>query len=105
MVAPVDKKVMYFSEKLREGLGWHIRLLYLFGSRARGDAEEGSDYDFMVVVDAAGQPLKEKVLDIEVEFLNEFDQVSSCIVYDEQGWAWRKNSPLGINILREGIRL
>ena len=25
--------------------------------------------------------------------------------YDEKGWEWMKNSPLGINILREGIRL
>jgi predicted nucleotidyltransferase len=28
----------------------HPRRVYLFGSRARGDARQDSDYDFMVVV-------------------------------------------------------
>ena len=30
--------------------------IYLFGSRARGDAREGSDYDLMVIVAESDQP-------------------------------------------------
>ena len=105
MVAPVDEKVLFFSEKLHERLGGRIKRLFLFGSRARGEAQEGSDYDFMVVVDTIEDLLREKVLDTEVEFLNRFDELSACLIYDEKGWEWRKNSPLGINIIREGIPL
>ena len=105
MKKEIDNKTLFFSKRLRERLGNHIQQLVLFGSRARGDAEEGSDYDFMVVVDSEESDLKEKVLDTEVEFLNTFDELSACIIYDEKGWEWRKNSPLGINIAREGIAL
>jgi predicted nucleotidyltransferase len=103
MVAPYNHKVSFFSQRLRERLPGHIRRLVLYGSRARGDAEEGSDYDFLAIVDEAGSDLKEKVIDAEVEFLNAFDELSACIVFDEKEWEWMKNSPLGINIEKEGI--
>jgi predicted nucleotidyltransferase len=34
---------------LREGLGEDLLAVVLFGSRARGEAREGSDWDFLVV--------------------------------------------------------
>ncbi len=34
---------------LREGLGGDLVAVVLFGSRARGEAREGSDWDFLVV--------------------------------------------------------
>jgi Polymerase beta, Nucleotidyltransferase len=34
---------------LREGLGDDLLAVVLFGSRARGEAREGSDWDFLVV--------------------------------------------------------
>lgn len=103
MVSPINPKVSFFSQSLRERLGTHIRQLVLYGSQARGDAHDGSDYDFLVVVDNADSQLKEKVVDSEVEFLNAFDEVSACIVCDENEWVWIKKSPLGINVGREGI--
>ncbi|MGB3633943.1 MAG: nucleotidyltransferase domain-containing protein [Rubrobacteraceae bacterium] len=34
---------------LGEGLGWNLVSVVLFGSRARGETHEGSDWDFLVV--------------------------------------------------------
>lgn len=103
MVAAVNKKVSFFSQRLRERLKGHILRFILYGSRARGDAQDGSDYDFLVIVDKVEYSLKEKVTDVEVEFLDTFDELSACMVFDENEWEWIKNSPLGINIEREGI--
>ncbi len=33
-----------------EKAGWQVCRIILFGSRARGDYEEGSDYDFLVII-------------------------------------------------------
>jgi predicted nucleotidyltransferase len=103
MLAAEKHKVSFFSQRLHNRLRGHILRLVLYGSRARGDAEEGSDYDFLAIVDEMGSDLKEKIIDAEVEFLNAFDEVSACLVFDETGWEWMKNSPLGINIEKEGI--
>ena len=46
-----DPVVQEFAATLRQRLGPHLRQLLLFGSRARGDAQAGSDYDMLVVVD------------------------------------------------------
>lgn len=100
-----DEKAIFFSTSLRRRIGANIRHIYLFGSRARGDHHDGSDYDFMVILDKNDRHLRDEVLDTEVEFLNKYDELSACVVYDEEAWEWRKNSPLGINVSREGIVL
>jgi len=108
MIAPTnipDERARYFSHSVRQKLGNNIRGIYLFGSRARGDFHDGSDYDFMVLLNKTSQILKDELLTIETEFLNRFDALSACVVYDEAAWELRKNSPLGINILREGVAL
>ena len=106
MVAPAaDAKALFFSQRIREKIGPHIRQLVLFGSRARGNAHEGSDYDFLVVLDKVEPVIKDTVLDIEVEFMNTYEELSSCMIYDEEGWEKNKKFPIGINILREGIAL
>ena len=100
-----DEKALFFSAKLRERIGPTLRQVILFGSRARGEAHEGSDYDFTVIVTRKDPKIREMVLKTEVEFLDRFDELSSCLVFDEAGWELRKSFPIGINILREGIQL
>ena len=100
-----DQNVKFFSQKIREKIGTHIRQLVLFGSRARGDAQEGSDYDFLVVLDTVAPTIKDSVLDVEVEFMNTCNALSSCMIYDEESWEQNKKFPIGINIQREGIVL
>jgi uncharacterized protein len=105
MATQIDEKALFFSHCVRQRMGANIRGIYLFGSHARGDHHAGSDYDFMVVLDNADPRHRNDILDIETDFLNRFDALPACVVYTEKDWEWRKNSPLGINILREGIAL
>ena len=49
-----DPVLVSLVRRLREAL--HPELIYLFGSRARGEAGADSDYDFFVVVPQSDKP-------------------------------------------------
>ena len=80
----------------------------LYGSRARGDAGEYSDYDLMVIVDGpVDMALKEKIH--EQIFPLELDSgvVLTLIVYNKQQWdlPLYRAMPLRKNVDREGVLL
>lgn len=100
-----DTKVRFFSEQVRQKLGPNLHMLFLFGSRARGDSRLGSDYDFVLILDQRNEKIIDTIRDTEVEFLDKFDVPASSLVYTEQEWNDRKNLPIGVNIEREGIQL
>jgi predicted nucleotidyltransferase len=100
-----DERAQFFSRTLQQRLAPHVREIVLFGSRARGDAHEGSDYDFLVILDHKNRSAVQLVREVEVEFLNRFNALSSSLIYNAAEWELRKNLPVGINIKREGIRL
>jgi uncharacterized protein len=105
MVKPVDDKALFFAGRLREQIGSRLLQLVLFGSRARGDAHEGSDYDFLVVLDTKDEAIRERILITESEFMNKFEELSACLIFDEPDWERNKKFPIGINILRDGVPL
>ena len=92
-----------YAELLRAKLGPHVKQVVLFGSQARGDAREGSDYDFLVVVDQRTRSVREMVLDAGVEMLNRYDQLFASLLYSEDEWRDSQRFPIGWNIQREGV--
>jgi len=100
-----DSIILDFKNLVRKRLKGRILILKLFGSRARGENDEYSDYDFLVVVDKKEKDFKEKLIDISVEILNKYDKLVGFILWDEEEWEWKKNLPIGLNILKEGIEL
>jgi Predicted nucleotidyltransferases len=90
--------------ELRRSLGTTLSEVWLFGSRARGEAQEGSDYDVLIVADEASAETKALVLDAEWACMEAHNALVSCIVYTRETWERRKDTPLGWNILREGRR-
>ncbi len=82
--------------------------IVLFGSRARGDAQEYSDYDILILVDQkADLKLNERILDQIYPIELETEAMVSFVVQNRDVW----NSPLSRampfhkNIDREGIRV
>ncbi len=78
--------------------------LVLFGSQARGDAEQGSDIDVLVVLKG---PLNQGEESAQAShFLADlslrFNTVVSCVYMDEERFIHR-NGPLLRNIRKEGI--
>jgi predicted nucleotidyltransferase len=94
-----------YSRKVRAALGSRVRDIILFGSRARGDNKEYSDYDMLLIVDKRDRALRDIVIDIEVGLLDTYERLVGSLIYEENEWERRKQSPLGMNIKRDGIRL
>ena len=101
----VDKISQDFADNVRKELGDHVKEIILFGSHARGDFTEGSDYDFLIVLDERKKAYEKVLLEIGVDFLNKYDVLIGDIIYDEKEWELRKQFPIGLNIMIEGIEL
>ena len=79
----------------------------IFGSRARGDSKEESDWDILILTE---YPVS---IDIERSFRNnlfdleiETGEVFSTFVYQKHIWNTRhKVTPLYRNIKREGVKI
>ncbi len=100
-----DKISREFARHVRDRLKIHIKNIILFGSRARGDFKEGSDYDILVVVDKKEKTYENILLNLSVDFLNKYNVLIGDIVCDEIEWEKKKRFPIGLNILKEGIEL
>ena len=60
-IDPLTRRALWsFKEILAAKCGPHLRSLYLFGSRARGDHRPDSDIDIAVFLDEAPDPLGEQ---------------------------------------------
>jgi len=105
----MNKKSIILAEEyaniLRQKLGRSLKQIFLFGSYARGDAWEGSDYDILVVVDKRSPGIREKTLDISVEMMNKHEKLFAVLLYDEKEWRIAQDFPLARNIMKEGIQV
>ena len=79
----------------------------LFGSRARGDARDDSDWDLLILVPyevdlTDEQRFRHKLFDLELEF----GQAISTMVYQQSEWENKHSvTPLYENIQQEGMML
>jgi len=95
-----------FVKELRKAYGERFDAVLLYGSRARGDAEEGSDVDTLVVLDPAEDFWKEfaRVSPIASRVSLEHNVVISAIPVDARELR-EATSPLFRNARREGVRV
>jgi len=79
----------------------------LFGSRARGDEQNDSDWDLLILTDYPvsfqdEQKFRHHLFDLELELGEAF----STFVYSKNDWQLKHSvTPLYQNIVREGIHL
>ena len=82
--------------------------IYLFGSRARGNAKDDSDWDILILVDKevdsirTQAPYRKKILEV----MTETGQVISTIIRNKRKWFdIHKQAPLFYEINKEGVIL
>ena len=82
-------------------------VVILFGSRARGDARDDSDWDVLILLD------KDRITSQDIDDytypLREmgwyYDQCINAILYTKHDWEGSIASPLRQNVTEDGIRL
>jgi predicted nucleotidyltransferase len=100
-----DAITQTLQQALNQRLGSNLRAVWLYGSRARGDAREHSDYDVLILVDEKTQAVRDSILDIQVDILDRYDALVATIVRTEDEWQRTRDFPLARNIAREAVRL
>ncbi len=103
------------EESLLRGLVKHLNTLYpndilkiyLFGSRARGDAGAGSDFDILIIVTDKRPIDRMKIYDYILDVNLEYGIDFSLKIYDEEEFkkSMRLDLPFMKNALTEGQEL
>ena len=95
-----------YRTRLVDVLGESLESLVLYGSRARGDAEDGSDIDVLCVMKAPFDhgDLIERTSEANAEISLKYDVVLSRTFVTSREFATR-NTPFLMNVRREGIVL
>ena len=96
-----------FVARLRERYADEVMLVVLFGSKVRGDFDEESDVDVLVVVQNGDWRFRDEVALTAFEPMLEHDIVITPLVIDLEHYRWlqRYHAPLYRNIQVEGIDL
>lgn len=95
----------HYASLVRKALGINLKKVVLFGSRARNEGTDESDFDIALVVNQRNPNVREKIIDAEIEMLNRYDVLFASLVYETHEWEREKDFPLGWNILKDGIEI
>lgn len=82
--------------------------VYLFGSRARGEAEEESDWDVLILIDKPkkSRKIEEKYRDTIFQLEMAIGEPISVFIYSKNDWEYRlSKTPLYQNVKREGVKI
>lgn len=100
-----DPVLRWFRDAVGQSLGTRLRQILLFGSRARGDASDTSDYDVLLVVDRVDRDIARRIDEIVGHVLLQLGAVVSVFAISEDDRAKRRYSPLLINAARQGVSI
>jgi len=90
---------------LTELYGERIERVVLYGSRARGDAKEDSDYDIAVFLKDLDDPWREinRLVDLKLAIRDATD--AEVNAYPFPAGSWVKRTPLMHEIRKDGVDL
>ena len=100
-----DRALNYFVKNIKKSLGAELKNIILFGSRARGESVDGSDYDCMIIVNRVLPEIREKIDEVAGDSLYKYNSLFSAFLISEENYNSRPYSPLLMNIEKEGIYL
>ena len=102
-----DRVVKEYVNNLKSSIENDLDDVILYGSRARGDFKEFSDYDILVIhsKEKNSNTIQDAILEAEVKIMDLYDMLVSSILYTKEEWNKKKKYPLGLNIQREGISI
>jgi len=94
------KALEAFLKELKDKFGDKIEEIIVFGSYARGDYDEESDIDVMIVGDVSF----DEVIDVSTKVLLKYGELISPIVISPEEFR-RRNDSFIRTVKREGIKI
>lgn len=107
----IEDIVQEFINKVYEILGTRAKKIILYGSYARGDYNDSSDIDIMILTDLTDDEIikyRDSVTDIayDIEETHDFDIMLSPLVKNIDKFNyWLEALPFYMNIQKEGVVL
>jgi len=82
----------------------NIEKIILFGSRARGDTQENSDIDILVIVKNGDKEVKNKITDLSFDIILKYGVDIEPVIFDSEEWARLTEIPTSFaySVLNEG---
>jgi predicted nucleotidyltransferase len=102
----VDLALARYRVRLRHDLRGALDSMLVYGSRARGDAVDGSDVDVLIIMKEPFDygDMLERTSDATAEISLEYDIVISRVFVSREDYE-SKQTPFLMNVRREGVAL
>lgn len=100
-----DKNLQIFLEEIKNKLDSQPSKIILFGSRARNEYTDESDYDIIFVFNEVKQEIKKQLKELTIKMLIDYGMVISDFVFAESELERKKYEPFIMNAFKEGIVL
>ncbi len=98
-----DKNLKIFVGQLKKHFGRNLKRIILFGSRARGDHSEESDYDLLLIFERVTPEIKKYMDEIEDEMLFSHEALFSTFLFTPEELEEREFEPFIMNATKEGL--
>lgn len=109
MLPMIQAEVGEFMTLLRDCFGEHLEKVILFGSYARGDYNDKSDIDVMVLVSLPDSEIKQsenRIYDGAFDLELKYGKALSPVIRNQDTFEyWSDTLPFYQNIMTEGIEI
>lgn len=100
-----DCNLEIFIRELRDYFKERLGKIIIFGSRARGDYSEESDYDCLIILKRIKPDDGKFLNNIEAKMLLSKYTLFSTFLFTEEGLKKRRYEPFLINAQKEGVSI
>jgi len=100
-----DNNLKIFTGEIKKYFHSRLKKIILFGSRARREHVQESDYDLILVLDKVTKKDREFIDKLESKMLLSYYVLFSTFLFDENELISRRFEPFVMNIQREGVTL
>ena len=105
----IQNILLLFAQNVRKLIGKNLSKILVYGSYARGDYNENSDIDIMILTSLPEnkiEPIEDALYDIAFDFMMEYEIQISVIVKNEEHFKyWLGALPFYGNVALEGIEI